>query len=331
MTEDKPMILRSQSVFAPYIRDFVEQKQSLGLKYNVAIETLNMFDSFCAERNITEPIMTDTLYSEWCCKRPAESESTHRIRVGYVRQLSKYLYDNGVEATAAFHPLPRGSKAFVPYIFTEEEIGRFISAVDEVNKKPNPGSLIRHLVHPALFRTLYGCGLRANEALKLKTEDVDLDTGSILIRTAKGGKDRMVVMSDSLLHCCREYRSRDAVEQFESDYFFPARDHGYYDSSTVYADFRKYLKLSGIPHRGRGNGPRLHDFRHTYAVHVLNNWARQGRDLYVCLPILQRYLGHATITATEKYLQLVPEAYTQVTNPYGEKFGHIFPEVAYEE
>jgi len=53
MTEDKPMILRTQSVFAPYIRDFVDQKQSLGLKYNVAIETFNMFDSFCAKRNIT--------------------------------------------------------------------------------------------------------------------------------------------------------------------------------------------------------------------------------------------------------------------------------------
>lgn len=37
MTEDKPISLRSQSVFAPYIKDFVQQKQSLGLKYNAAI------------------------------------------------------------------------------------------------------------------------------------------------------------------------------------------------------------------------------------------------------------------------------------------------------
>ena len=95
----------------------------------------------------------------------------------------------------------------------------------------------------------------------------------------------MVVMSDSLLDFCKEYRARDEVKQFESDYFFPARDHGYYDSSTLYADFRKYLKLSGIHHRGCGNGPRLHDFRHTFAVHVLNNWAKQGKDLYVCLGI----------------------------------------------
>lgn len=331
MMEDKPINLRSQSVFAPYIKDFVEQKQSLGLKYNAAIETLNMFDSFCAGRNITDPTMTDALYSEWCRKRPTENETTHHIRVGYVRQFSKYLCENGIKVTAALHLLPRGSKAFVPYIFSEEEIRRFMSAVDQTNEKPNPGSPIRHLVHPALFRTLYGCGLRANEALKLKTEDVDLESGSILIRAAKGGKDRMVVMSDSLLHFCQAYRSKNAVKQFESDYFFPARDHGYYDSSTVYEDFRKYLKLSGIPHRGRGNGPRLHDFRHTFAVHVLNNWAKQGKDLYVCLPILQRYLGHASIAATEKYLQLVPEAYTQVIDPYGERFGHIFPEVADEE
>ena len=168
MIEDKPIILRSQSVFSPYIKDFVEQKQSLGLKYNVAIETLNMFDTFCAEKNITRPAMTDELYSEWCRKRPAESESTHQIRVEYVRQFSKYLYNNGIEANAAFHPLPRRSKAFVPYIFTGEEIRRFMSAVDKANEKPNPGSPVRHLVHPALFRTLYGCGLRVNEALKLK-------------------------------------------------------------------------------------------------------------------------------------------------------------------
>ena len=122
MTEDKPISLRSQSVFAPYIKDFVQQKQSLGLKYNVAIETLNMFDSFCAERNVAVPAMTDEIYSEWCRKRPAESETTHQIRVGYTRQFSKFLYNNGIEATAVFHPLPKRSKAFVPYIFSEGEM-----------------------------------------------------------------------------------------------------------------------------------------------------------------------------------------------------------------
>mgnify|MGYP002626511207 FL=1 len=67
--------------------------------------------------------------------------------------------------------------------------------------------------------------------------------------------------------------------------------------------------------------------RHTFAVNVLNNWSAQGKDIYVCLPILQRYLGHTRITATEKYLQLVPEAYAQVTDAFTGKFGDVFPEV----
>lgn len=141
----------------------------------------------------------------------------------------------------------------------------------------------------------------------------------------------MVAMSDSLTRICRSYRMHEEIRAFESEYFFPSRDHGYYDTSTLYADFRKYLQLCGIPHKGRGKGPRLHDLRHSYAVHVLNGWAAQGKDLYACLPVLQRHLGHARISATEKYLQLVPDAFTQVTGPFESMFGSVFPEVADEE
>ena len=331
MKKEKPIQLRGQSVFAPYLADFIGQKRALGNKYNAAVETLNLFDSFCAGRGIREAALTEELYEAWCQKRPAENESTHQTRVIYVQMFSKYLYNNGIEAVSAFHPLPRKSKAFVPYIFTEDEIGRLMAAVDSQNAVPNPGTPVRHLVHPVLFRMLYGCGLRVGEAAMLKTTDVSLETGAVTVRMAKGGKDRMVALSDSLIQICRDYRSREEILAFESEYFFPAKDHGYYDTITLYADFRKYLLLAGIPHKGRGKGPRLHDLRHTYAVHTLNRWAGQGRDLYACLPILQRYLGHARITATEQYLQLVPEAFSQVTSPFESMFCGIFPEVADEE
>jgi len=137
----------------------------------------------------------------------------------------------------------------------------------------------------------------------------------------------MVVLSDSLLAICRKYRSNTLIQEYGNEYFFPTRDHGFYDASTIYADFRKYLQLSGINHRGRGYGPRLHDFRHTFAVHVIQKWQAEGKDIYLCLPILQNYLGHARLSATEQYLRLVPEAYTQVTTPCEKSFGYIFPEV----
>ena len=331
MTSDNPLQLRNKSVFSPYITDFVTQKQALGLKYAVAIETLNLFDSFCVDAGITEAAITEELYTAWCQKRPTENETTHQLRVGYIRQFSVFMHDNGLPAISAFHPLPKKSGAFTPYIFSKEEIQQLMNSVDQVNSVRNSQSPLKHLVHPVLFRTLYGCGLRINEALKLKTEDVNLDTGAVTIRMAKGGKDRMVVMSDSLLEKSRIYRSNPEVMSFGSDYFFPAKDRGYYDSSTIYADYRKYLKLSGISHRGRGNGPRLHDLRHTFAVHVLNSWSEQGKDLYVCLPILQHYMGHKNISSTEQYLRLVPEAYSNVTGQFTSAFADIFPEVQYEE
>ena len=88
--------------------------------------------------------------------------------------------------------------------------------------------------------------------------------------------------------------------------------------------------MAGIPHGGRGKGPRLHDLRHTFAVHMLNMWAVQGRDLYVALPILSVYLGHTSLKSTEQYLRLVPEAYAQITLAFEAGFGDVFPEVADE-
>lgn len=322
--------LRNNSVFAPYEADFVAQKRALGCKYNAAVEVLNLFDDFCVEHGLSEPVLDEQLYNSWCRKKPSENDTTHYMRVQYINMFSKFLSDNGISAPTAFYPLPRKSKTFVPYIFTMDEISQLFNAIDQANVLPAHGSPIRHLVHPVLFRTLYGCGLRVSEAARLKKADIDLDTGTVIIRMAKGGKDRMVVLSDSLLRACRDYRTHPEIVGFESEYFFPARNHGFYDDSSLYADFRKYLHLSGIPHRGRGNGPRMHDLRHTFAVHVLNSWAAQGKDLYTCLPILQQYLGHASITSTEKYLQLVPSAYNQVTGTFEAKFPGLFPEVPNE-
>ncbi len=331
MRETKLLQLRNKSVFAPYFTDFIEQKRALGNKYDACVETLNLFDDFCIAHNVTEPRITSELFQAWCQLRPHENQSTQVIRITYLRMFCKYMYNNELEAPHSFHQLPSKSKEFKPYIYTEKEISDFIATVDKINTVPAHGTPIRHIVHPVLFRVLCGCGLRINEALQLKSADADLENGTFLIKHAKGGKERMVVLSDSLLDICRNYRADPLIQEYGNEYFFPTRNHGFYDASTIYADFRKYLHSSGINHYGRGKGPRLHDFRHTFAVHVIQKWQAEGKDIYVCLPILQTYLGHSRLTATEKYLRLVPEAYPQVTSICEQKFGYIFPEVYHEE
>lgn len=331
MKESKLLMLRSKSAFAPYFSDFVTQKRALGNRYDTCVETFNLFDDFCINQGVTEPKITQELFQKWCQRRPNENATTQNIRISHIQIFCRFLHDNGLEAPCTFHPLPKRDKTFIPYIFTEEEISKLISAIDKYNSIPNVGTPIRHLVHPVLFRVLCGCGLRVNEALKLKTKDVDLFRGAFLIRETKGGKDRIVVLSDSLLDICRIYHNNPLIQEYGHEYFFPNRDHGFYDASTIYADFRKYLRLCGISHCGRGQGPRLHDLRHTFAVHVLSSWQKQGKDLYAYLPILQAYLGHSRLSSTEKYLRLVPEFYSQVTDMFETAFGSVFPEVQYEK
>lgn len=323
--------LKCRSVFAPYAYEYIEQRHALGFRCDIEAAFLNQFDSLCMERGILEPVLSKELLDAWGEKRPYESASNHYMRVQRIRSFTVFCQKNGVDAPSAFHPLPSPPKTFMPYIFTQDEIARFFAAVDDGNRAANCHSTLRHLVMPVLFRMLYACGLRVTEALRLKSTDVDLDQGTLLILCAKGDKDRLVAMSESLNAICQEYRSNTTIKNFGSEYFFPAPDRGFYDSSTIYDWFRQYLFAAGIGHGGRSKGPRLHDLRHTFSVHTLGNWVAQGKDLYVCLPILSAYLGHKGLKSTQKYLRLVPEAYSSVTAPFEAGFGYVFPEVPDEE
>lgn len=321
MHEEKMLELKCRSVLAPLMIDFVEQKRALGNKYNAGVEVFNGFDSFCRRHGLNAPIISKELLSVWEEKRPHENETTQLCRISYVRTFCKYLCNNGYDVPGAFHSAPKKSDEFVPYIFTKDELERLFTAIDKTAM--SAGSPLRHLVMPVLFRLIYACGLRVSEAAKVRTVDVDLSQGVMMIYGTKGDKDRMVGISDSMLKCMVNYRNNPLMGAIESEYFFPAPDGGYYDSSTLYAYFRKYLFSAGIPHKGRGKGPRVHDLRHSFAVHVLNQWSREGKDLYTCIPILRMYLGHSRITATEKYLRLVPEAYNELTDPFIDRFSKI--------
>lgn len=329
MVEEKLLSLHCNSVFAPFMIDFVEQKRSLGNKYNAGVEVFNGFDRFCNEQGLDSPSITKEFLSLWEMKRPHENETTQYIRISYVRQLCRYLYNNGYDVPGAFHPAPKKSQEFVPYIFTKDELNRLFAAADAT--EVTPVSPLRHLIMPVLFRLIYTCGLRASEALRLKVADVDLDQGIMIVYGAKGDRDRMVGISDSMLEYMRNYRSIPEVAETGSEYFFPAPDGGFYDTSTLYEYFREYLFKAGIPHRGRGKGPRVHDLRHSFAVHVLNKWSDEGKDMYTCLPILRVYLGHSRITATEKYLRLIPDAYGELTRPFNGRFKKITEALNNEE
>jgi integrase len=76
---------------------------------------------------------------------------------------------------------------------------------------------------------------------------------------------------------------------------------------------------------GKGHGPRLHDLRHTNAVHALNGWVKADKDVYSLLPILSKFLGHEHIRSTEKYLRLTAEVFPDIIQKTSESCGYVIP------
>jgi len=183
-----------------------------------------------------------------------------------------------------------------------------------------------------LIRMLYGCGLRLSEALLLMMENVDLDNGILTIKHSKFNNSRLVPMSDNLVKCCIDYVDSMGFPYAHEGYFFPSPVGGAYNECSIYCRFRDLLEQAGIKHGGRGIGPRLHDLRHTFAVHSLEQMVKQGFDIYCALPILSTYLGHRTTESTDKYVRLTSVAHASIIEALEPLYENLFPEVVgYEE
>ena len=141
-----------------------------------------------------------------------------------------------------------------------------------------------------------------------------------MVEQGKFRKDRLVPVTASLTERLRRYAIAMNLGKPES-VFFPNPLGGVYSLKSVYSLFRRLLRQCGIPHGGRGQGPRLHDLRHTFAVHCLERWYRQGEDLNARLPLLVAYLGHQSLSGTQRYLRLTPAVFPDI-NARLESFFH---------
>ena len=161
-----------------------------------------------------------------------------------------------------------------------------------------------------MFRFLYSTGVRISEALNLTLADYDADIGTIIIRHAKNSRDRVIPLHPAmkkLLDCYMEilhkYHDKDMP-------LFPDSLMTKMDINTAYSHFRDYLLLADIPHTGRG--PRIHDFRHGFAVQNLRQWSIEGRELTNLIPYLSAYMGHVDYKPTQYYLRLTAEIYPEM-------------------
>lgn len=313
---------------------FIAEKRAVGYRYNTEAKKLSEFSRFTLTFEFPSNVLTEEVVKAWITKQPTDSDRNQYARFSIISQFARYLTRLGYSAYIPdANETGRLHKNFVPYIFTHEEIRAFFTAADAMKRSSRSIAPRRHLIMPVLFRMLYCCGLRVSEATKLLSEDVDLKEGVLTVRESKLGKARYVPMSDELTNVCVDYNKTRLVAADGDDWFFAAPDGGHYDTRSIYDIFRKLLWAAGISHGGRGKGPRVHDFRHTFSVHCLQKWVEQGADPTTVLPRLTAYLGHEDFAATEQYLRMTAEVYPEVSALMYEKYGYLIPQregAAYE-
>ena len=210
--------------------------------------------------------------------------------------------------------IPKRPPAFQPYIYSQAELRHLMDATASYQRH-------RGRLDPFTVRTLlllmYGAALRASEALSLRNADIDLPSAVLTVRDSKFFKSRLVPLGPTTTQALTEYARRRSEwggsREAESPFFVGRTGKKIY-LNTLEGAFQQLRAFAGLRRAGGPRcQPRLHDLRHTSAVHRLTAWYREGKDVQVLLPQLSVYLGHAHLAATQVYLSMTPELLHQAS------------------
>lgn len=292
---------------AQVVTDYVTLKQALGMRFRTEARILKAFARALGDVELREVAPeavqaylagSGPLTTFWHRKYEALT-GFYRFAVG-----RGYPVSSPLPTTVPKRPAP-----FVPYLYTPAEVQRLLAAADRL--APNPRAMLPAATVRTLLLLLYGTGLRLGEALALTLADVDLPGSLLTIRTGKFYKTRLVPVGPELTRLLAAYaqvRQRLPRPAGMASVFLALRTGHPLSRGRAEAIFRRLRGEAGLRRMdGARYQPRLHDFRHDFAVRRLTAWYQAGADVQRLLPHLATYLGHADVAATQRYLTLTPE------------------------
>lgn len=288
------------------IEQYVAFRKSLGERCHTNGNILRAFGRMLGKTTRVTAVRDEQVSAFLTGRGPITSawHIKHNALLGFYR----YAITRGYVTSAPLPTvIPKRPPAFVPYIYSLDELQRLLHATDSYQHN-------RSCMEPITVRTLlllmYATGLRIREVVALNRVDVDLDDSVLTIRQTKFYKTRLVPFHPRLASVLRQYAVRhgDRLATTDATPFFTKRSGGRVNQNTLEHCFRRLCEHAGIRRSdGARYQPRLHDVRHTFAVHRLTSWYRQGVNVQQLLAQLSVYLGHVHLAATQVYLSMTPE------------------------
>ncbi|MBY0545210.1 MAG: tyrosine-type recombinase/integrase [Gammaproteobacteria bacterium] len=286
------------------IDQYIRYRRSLGEKFKTNETYLKAFCRMMGGNiepsGISEEMINKFLYagmpvtSGWFVKHTA------------LKGFYNYAVSRGyIEKSVISQITPKRPPPFVPYIYSRHELKILFQGALSYQKNQSH-------VHPYMIRIIliliYATGLRLHEALSLKLSDVDLKESVITVEQSKFYKSRLVPFNQEILNIINEYlcwRKSHAYSEKLNVTLFVCKYDQALNGSTVEQVFLKIRKNTGIKRMDKANyQPRIHDLRHTFAVHRLTSWYVEKKDVQQLLPILSTYLGHQHLVHTSVYLTM---------------------------
>lgn len=289
------------------LKHYIAIRRSLGYDLSFAERVLRRFTEF-ADREGADHITVD-LFLRWKKHFGCASSNTWAGRLSYVRTFATWLH--GFDPRTEIPPpglisgKPRRTR---PYIYSDTQIAEIVT---EAARLPSSYGL-RGWTCSTLFGLIAATGLRVSEAIGLDDEDVDLERAVLTVKRGKNGRCRFVPISASAAGRMRAYRAeRNRVLGSSRPAFFLFESGGRPTDCGARYDFAQVCQRIGLREpqsfKKHGRGPRIHDLRHTFAVHTIMGWYRKGLDPDREMPKLSTYLGHTKPEFTYWYIEAIPE------------------------
>lgn len=284
--------------------DYLVMRRALGFKLTTWGWHLMSFIDYCEAHNADH--LNTELALAWAIQtsRHSGDEVYWSRRLMVVRIFARHLktLDPATEVPPE-DALPHHYRRITPYLYSPQEIAALIAVAGRLTPP------IRAATWQTLIGLLAVTGLRTSEACRLDRDQVDLDTGVLVVADSKFGKSRQVFLHDSAILALRDYQHRRGYycPAPTAPSFFVSTRGTRLDAHNITSTFGELVDAAGIQAPVGRRRPRLHDLRHSFTVTTLLDWYRDGGNVQARLPLLSTWLGHVDPKSTYWYLHAVPE------------------------
>jgi integrase len=291
---------------AKALQEYLCLRRALGFKLKEDGRYLARFISFLEEKG--SAYITTELAVCWAVEPRGAQPAEWARRLRMVRRFAEYA--SALDSRGEIPPknaLPDHYRRKSPYHYSDGQVMRLIEAAKRLPSTVHATTGLRGTTYATLFGLLAVTGMRISEALALNGEDVDFAQGILTVRSTKFGKSRLVPVSPSTQQALEDYvHFRNRIYPKASSFFVDQRGRrlGYWGVLRTFTQLSREIGLREPEDRF---GPRMHDFRHRFAIGTLIHWYRTGADVERHIHVLSAFLGHVKVTDTYWYLSAVPE------------------------